>query len=304
MSEVNEQVVSAAKRIRWKPARGQIQRRDLHNGQGAGYLLFIPASDPVDAPCFVSIPGLAQNYREHAQIFAPPCEQQGAVMLVPQFAENRPDDYQRLGRLGLGQRADLLLNRCLEEVALMTGADTSRIYLFGYSGGAQFAHRYLLAHPHRVANAVLAGAGWYTFPDNRLKYPYGIRSSHKLPGVLFNPEEFLRIPVTVLIGEHDVGSTSLRRNPELDEQQGVTRVERAHKWVAAMQAAAVTHGFQSRVSCIEVPGTDHSFRQFTRRGALAERVFGALFGTSADSPQGARAGAAPDAVATLETEAP
>ena len=29
-------------------------------------------------------------------------------------------------------------------------------HLFGFSGGAQFAHRYVMAYPHRVASAVFA----------------------------------------------------------------------------------------------------------------------------------------------------
>ena len=43
-----------------------------------------------------------------------------------------------------------------------TGIDTRRINLFGFSGGAQFAHRYAMAHPGSVNALVLTAPGWFT----------------------------------------------------------------------------------------------------------------------------------------------
>ena len=139
-----------------------------------------------------------------------------------------------------------------------------------------------MAHPPRVAGSVVAAAGWYTFPDIRVKFPYGILSSRKLPKVIFNPEEFLRVPVNVLVGEHDVDLTQLRSNPLLDEQQGKNRVQRARKWVATMRAAAEAYGIEPCVSYTEIPAVGHTFSEFCQRGALAERVFRALFETSTE----------------------
>ena len=44
--------------------------------------------------------------------------------------------------------------------------------------------------------------------------------------------------------------------------------------------AAEAYGYEPRVTCIEVPEVDHSFTTFCERGALAQRVFAALFDVS------------------------
>ncbi len=257
--------------------RGTAVVRALRIDPSLEYLVYVPTSSVDELPVLACIHGQSRNFRELANVFINFCESYGITLVAPRFTEEQHADYQRLGRLGRGQRADLFLNDCLDEVASLTGADTTQINLLGYSGGAQFAHRYLMAHPHKVSRAVVAAAGWHTFPDTRIKFPYGIHSSRKLPRMIFNPEQFLCVPVTVLVGANDVTLTGLRSNPELDEQQGKTRVQRARKWVATMRAAAEAYGFEPRVSYTEVPGVGHVFHEFCQHGALAERAFSALF---------------------------
>lgn len=251
--------------------------RALRTDPSLRYLVYVPTSGTDESPVLACIHGQSRNFRELANVFISLCENYGITLVAPSFTEEQHADYQRLGRSGKGQRADICLNHCLEEVTSLTGADTTQINLLGYSGGAQFTHRYLMAHPYRVSRAVVVAAGWYTFPDTRIKFPYGIRSSRKLPRMTFNPEEFLRVPVAVLVGEHDIALPGLRSNPKLDEQQGKTRVQRAQRWVAAMRAAAEAYGFEPYVNYTEVPDVGHDFSQFYQRGALAERVFSALF---------------------------
>lgn len=216
--------------------------------------------------------------------------------MVPIFTAGQHRDYQRLGRRGRGVRADRLLDRCLAEIVSLTGADATEFYLFGYSGGAQFAHRYVMAHPHRVARAVVGAPGWYTFPDHRQRYPYGIRPNRRLADLNFNPERFLRVPIDVLIGREDTGSSNLRRTRRLDAQQGANRLERARNWVAAMREAAGMYGLPPAATLTEVDGADHSFSRFCRRGGLVERVFAATLGADGgaagkhgDEPKASRA---------------
>jgi pimeloyl-ACP methyl ester carboxylesterase len=226
----------------------------------------------------VSVHGISRNASEQAAVFAPLCERRNVVMVAPVFTVEHHEDYQRLGRRGRGTRVDHLLHQFLQEVGIMTGADVSRIHLFGFSGGAQFAHRYLMVHPHRVVGAVVVASGWYTFPDTTQRYPYGIRPHRALEGVNFNPEEFLRVPVEVLVGAKDTDTQNLRRTERTNAQQGVDRRDRARNWVRAMRDAAERHGLPPVVTLGEVPGIGHSFAEFCERGALVERAGEALFG--------------------------
>lgn len=296
----DERVVQAQERFMvWSLPRSRVLQRVLHADPMQEYLVYVPSSAGPGAPIFVAVHGLACNPHELARVFSGLCEKAGVVLLAPIFTTEQHADYQRLGRLGRGVRADLALDRCVAEVAALTGADAKQIHLFGYSGGAQFAHRYLMAHPHRVVRAVVTSAGWYTFPDIRRRFPYGIRPHRKLPGVRFDPVEFLRVPVTVLVGERDVGDARLRSTQRLNEQQGANRLQRARNWVAAMQAAAVAHGYEPHATCTEVPETDHSFKRFCERGALVQRVFAALFEASAASAAETSTGPARDTQAEV-----
>ena len=117
--------------------------------------------------------------------FAYFAERYGVILVAPLFPKDRFCDYQRLGREGRGERADHALNRILAEVRLLTGTDINRLYMFGYSGGGQFVHRYALAYPERMARIVIAAAGWYTFPDQNVNYPRGIKKAKGLPDIHF-----------------------------------------------------------------------------------------------------------------------
>ena len=249
------------------------------------YFVYLPSSGAQQAPVFVTVHGLSRNAREHAELFAPYCEEQGVVLVAPLFTEEHTRDFQRLGRQGRGARADLILESILEELSMTTGADTTKIHLFGFSGGAQFAHRFAMAHPHRVARAVIASAGWYTFPDGELRYPYGVRASRDLPDVRFDPEEFLQVPITVIVGEQDVTTEDLRTSDRVNLQQGANRLERARNWVKAMHGAARVHRLDPLVAFESIPGGDHAFASLMQAGALGERVFSALFGVPMEAPE-------------------
>lgn len=212
----------------------------------------------------------------HVELMVPACEQHGVLLLAPALATAPSlaagSAFQQLGRDG--QRADLFLHQCLREVAFLADAEVGTFNLLGHSGGAQFAHRYLMAHPQRVERAVIAAAGWYTFPDTAQRFPYGIRPTRRLPGLAFNPEAYLRVPTTVIVGSDDTQSERLRSNERIELQQGQTRVERARRWVAAMRAQAEAHGMPSLVELIEVAGAGHAFKQLCARGDLLEHAIG------------------------------
>ncbi len=254
--------------------RGKLLRRVLKSEPVSEYLVYVPTTIAADAHVLVSVHGISHSsWHQQAEMLVSICERRGIVLLAPDFNAQQYPDYQRLGRKGRGHRADLYLHRCLQELNTLTEANTTHLLFFGHSGGAQFVHRYLMAYPHRVECAILSAPGWYTFPDPVLKFPYGIRSTSSLPGVIFNPEAYLKIPVTVLIGTKDTQqSKDLTSTDRINEQQGLTRIERAHNWVAAMQAQAKAYGIPSQVSIMELADTGHSLVDLRSEIALIESV--------------------------------
>ena len=264
--------------------KGHLQRRVLEADPSQEYLLYVPSSAGADLPLLVSIHGISRNSDEHAKLLSAYCEMFAVALLVPHFSEEQHPDYQRMGRRGRGRRADVALNLAVAEAASLAGTSAESFFLFGFSGGAQFAHRYAMAYPHRVNFAVFAAAGWYTMPDQTTRFPYGTRHHRDLPGVRFDAEEYLKVPMSVFVGTKDEGSAGLRHSERLDRDQGTTRVERARSWVAAMRKAAEAHHLESVVKYEEIENANHSFRRSILRSGLAERLFDTMFGPPPGAP--------------------
>jgi hypothetical protein len=83
-----------------------------------------------------------------------------------------------------------------------------------------------------------------------------------------------------MVGANDDNQSGLRRSTRLDKEQGNTRLERARRWVAAMQASADAHHLESRVTYEEVADCDHSFKRSILRGGLGDKVFLAMLGAA------------------------
>ncbi|ARO88788.1 hypothetical protein EBAPG3_013990 [Nitrosospira lacus] len=258
--------------------QGVVLHRALANDSRQEYFLYVPHGSGNDAKIFVTVHGISRNAKEHAQKFAPFAEKYKVIMIAPYFPTDRFPDYQRLGREGKGERADVALNKVVAEVANLTGANAHRLYLFGYSGGAQFVHRYMLGYPERVAKVVLGAPGWYTFPDTNLKYPHGIQRSRSLPRMQFSPADFLAIPVCVLVGERDNRrDAELNKSPQIDLLQGKTRLERGRRWVDAMKRQAHAFGLITSYVFRTLPHSPHSFTLSMQRGEMGEKTFDFLF---------------------------
>ena len=133
---------------------GRVLHMTLRSNPDQQYLLYLPTTGAKDAPIFVSVHGISRTVEEHATRFAPYAERYRVVLVAPYFPKKIFPDYQRLGRVGQGDRADQVLQKIVTEVGELTGAHNDKLYLFGYSGGAQFVHRYMLAFPERVAKLV------------------------------------------------------------------------------------------------------------------------------------------------------
>jgi poly(3-hydroxybutyrate) depolymerase len=253
----------------------RIHKRRLR-GQNAGrYQLYRPSGDTAGAPVLVLIHGISRNVDELIQAFMPLAERYGVVLVAPLFSEREMPAYQRLGyrrdiRLS---EPDAVLHSILQEVALQTGAWTERVYLFGYSGGGQFVHRYAMAYPARVRAVVLGAPGWYTFPDHDTAFPRGLHTGEALP-LRLEPTQFLRIPMAVFVGsEDDQRDVALNTQTAVDRRQGRNRIERGRRWLAAMQAAAAGCGYPTRYEFRLLPGCGHSFTACAEHGELADQTF-------------------------------
>ncbi|MCB1915887.1 MAG: hypothetical protein KDG52_09245 [Rhodocyclaceae bacterium] len=260
-------------------AHGEILSLRLASDRDFRYLAYVPNSIARGAPMLVSVHGISRNAREHLRLLAPLAERYGVVLLAPRYGRDRFPSYQRLLPDDRGVRPDALLRAAARELAARSGASDRRLYLFGYSGGAQFVHRFAMHWPEQVARYALGAAGWYTFPDSGQRYPYGLQPSrrHDLGGI--DLDAFLGLPGLVLVGERDVHKDdALRASRRLERQQGSSRMERAGNWVAAVNSAASHRALPAPVRFDTLPRSPHSFARSMRRGGMGEKVFRHFFG--------------------------
>lgn len=246
---------------------------------GVTYYLFVPAVTNASVPLFATVHGWSRNALEHAQRFLPFAESRGVALLAPLFERRAFPWYQRLGTSEKKGRADKVLDVLIEEASRSAGFAKEPIFLFGYSGGGQFAGRYAMAYPERVARVALGAPGWYTFPDPGQPYPRGIGPSRDFPGLSFEPTRFLKVPAKVLVGELDtLRGRNLNTSRTVDRMQGLDRQERGRRWVAAMTAAARACDLDTEYAFELLPGANHSFARCMDAGRMGEIVFDFLFG--------------------------
>lgn len=257
---------------------GRVIRMELTQDPSLVYYLYLPRKLQQPARLFVTVHGISRNAREHARRFAPYAEKEGVILIAPSFKRKRFPGYQRLDENDVGLSPASALDQIVEEVRLLTGSPQSKLYLFGFSGGGQFVHRYVMRYPQRVAKAAIGGAGWYTFPDPKARFPMGLRQRADDDQPAINPEQFLRVPVSVLVGDlDDQRDDALNKSPRIDRQQGNNRLERGQRWIEAMQASARLRGFQTEFRFVPLHGVAHDFTKAMTRGNMGELVFTQLF---------------------------
>lgn len=234
------------------------------------FLLGVPVSVNPATPVAVCVHGVSRNADRHFEAFAPLADAARWILLVPTFGPDDYPGYQRLGRCSGGPRADLSLIELLKQIRSRLGLPETAIHLFGHSGGAQFVHRFAMAHPSRVARYAISAAGWYTLPDATLNYPYGTLGA-PFTSDAAALDAFLAIPGIVFVGARDRnGGPTLRRNEALDRQQGASRVDRAQRWQGAVNRRALEAGLDARLGLRQLDGCAHSFNGLIRRARLHE----------------------------------
>ncbi|MGF1554474.1 MAG: alpha/beta fold hydrolase [Paracoccaceae bacterium] len=226
---------------------------------------------PLDAtaPPVVAVHGIARGAREQAALLAARADARGRLVVAPRFGERRWPRYQQAVR---GGRADLALLALMNELRLTGLWRTPTVDLAGFSGGAQFAHRFAMLYPHLVGRLVVGSAGWYTHPDEA-PFPYGLGPDTETTGwgarMRAGLDRFLALPLRVVVGAEDrVSDPNTRRGPLLDAQQGTHRLERAHRWARALREAAGRRGIAADVSVEVLAGCGHDFADCVVTGGL------------------------------------
>jgi len=138
-----------------------------------------------------------------------------------------------------------------------SSSQATKYNIYGHSAGSQFVHRYLLFNNTSEGNlAVAANAGWYTFPNDAIDYPYGIGDSEDDIGV--DVEAYYGKRLIVLLGEADTLRTENLNTSSKADAQGRMRLERGNAFFEFCKADTESRGVSFRWERVYVAGVGHS----------------------------------------------
>ncbi|KAI0150035.1 alpha/beta-hydrolase [Hypoxylon sp. NC0597] len=197
---------------------GHIPHRALASDPRVSYALYVPPqyyyshgagvdSARAKLPLLVSVHG-TRRYVYDIEDLAPFAESTPCAILTPLFptgldGPNDIDSYKQIRSKTLC--SDLALLSMLDEVAVRwPEIDTEKIFLMGFSGGGQFAHRFLYLHPDRLAAVSVGAPGQTTILDDQQNWPVGTKDVESLFGKTINKDLIKGIPIQLVIGDQDV----------------------------------------------------------------------------------------------------
>lgn len=238
------------------------------NGPISAYVI-TPEQPATGAP-LMAIHGISRKAEELVEHFQPEAEANRQVIIVPFFDQDAWPVFQRITAK---HRPDLALLTLLNTLRQDRVIGSEPVNLFGFSGGAQLAHRFAMLFPELVNEIHLGSAGWYTLPSPDLPYPLGMGPGpsggnwHRL--MAGSLPRFLNRPIRVYVGANDTAQDkALRRDPLLNQVQGDTRVERAERYVRLIARRQTEMGLPVTARLHLLENCVHDFGQCCKEGGL------------------------------------
>jgi hypothetical protein len=170
-------------------------------------------------------------------------------------------DYE--GRDGGEVKHDLVLLQMLNEVAIRwPGIETRKIFLAGFSGGGQFAQRFMYLYPERLCAVSVGAPGDATGLDYGKNWPRGVKDVDSIFGKGVDVEALKRVPILASVGGDDHGSDVKNAKRALQvggagdgEEVSRTRVERLQGTVKEWKGMGLDVEFEI------VPGVGHEMEK-------------------------------------------
>ncbi|HEX5458506.1 MAG TPA: hypothetical protein VFX20_00900 [Steroidobacteraceae bacterium] len=240
-----------------------------------GYLAHIPRTAARSLQTLVVVHGSDFRHEVTCRYFAALAEETGCVVLAPLFAPAgaaNPDPNGFKFLRSSHAEYDRVLLDLVEVAGERLACARERFFLFGFSGGAQFAHRFLYVHPTRLHAVSIAAPGMVTLIDPARPAWVGTQGLGALCGNDLDLPQVQRVAVQLLVGSEDAKPHVGGAGRELYDHAGGNRIERLRTLRTNYQAYGIS------VSHREVPGTGHDFEPlaaaavpFLRRQIIALR---------------------------------
>ena len=208
--------------------------------------------------------GASRTAEQYLIDWLPLANNRNVVLIAPEFSKEYYPEYVYLmmsterGRMLKDESLYLTdsLGTLFDYFKAKLKLSTTTYRLYGHSGGSQFVHRYLLlSDERRVEKAAMANAGLYTFVDDQIPYPFGIKNMNVSDERL---AWFLRLKGGVFLGAAD---TDPRHHSLLSSRkarkQGKHRFERGNNFFNDLIKFGVEKNLPFRWRFQTVPSIAH-----------------------------------------------
>jgi hypothetical protein len=186
------------------------------------------------------------------------------LLVAPKFSKEFYNEYAYLMKTNKTGRpmndTTLDLDSSLDELFNFFSAkfkiQTNDFRLYGHSGGAQFVHRYLmLGKETRIDKVAIANAGFYTFADSSISFPFGIKNMNVSDDRL---KWFLSLKGGLFLGDMD-NDPKHKSLPSMRKakKQGKHRFERGTNFFNDLVGLGVKKNTPFRWRYQVVPGIAH-----------------------------------------------
>lgn len=231
--------------------------------QRFSYCLYVPAKysqRPERPTLLVVLHDTLRNHQALRESFVDYAERANAIVLAPLFPAGigTPEDLDHYKYLRFGDiHFDEVLLAMAAEVAAKYGVDAARFAMFGFSGGAHFAHRFLYAHPDRLSALVVGSPGSVTLPTEEHAWWVGLKDFAARFGRPVDWNAVRLVPTLLVVGAEDVnprGIIASSDHPNWVEganAAGANRVERLQTLHAELAKR------QDDVALEALPGVKH-----------------------------------------------
>jgi predicted esterase len=180
-------------------------------------------------------------------------------LLVPEFpqvvaGQDIGDDYKFL--IGNWVNYLDLLDAMRRDAAAQLNATPRATYLFGFSGGAQFVHRYALFRGQSIDGFVAASPGSVTLLRKDVEWWPGLRGADAM-GEMLDIEAMDRLRIAFLVGDQDRKAGLVSRpagstfGSDFADLAGANRIERTRALAESFSNAGLSCEFQL------IPGAGH-----------------------------------------------
>ncbi|GLR54639.1 alpha/beta hydrolase [Shinella yambaruensis] len=217
-----------------------------------------PAGDRVH-PLAVLVHGSLRDADILRDAFIDFAEAHQCLLLAPLFPAGIDDaedlhNYKHIAYRGI--RYDLIVLDMVEELAGRYRVAKEKVLMHGFSGGAQFAHRFFYLHPGRLRAVSVGAPGTVTLPDQR-DWWVGVKGMEEVFGRPLDVAAMRDVAVQLVIGDQDIETWDVTVGPQSPfwmegiNDSGETRVDRLRSLETGLRSIGVDLRFDT------VPGVSH-----------------------------------------------